>query len=141
MKTVNVKLVHQNAKLPKEADQFAACADLYCCEDCEVKLGELTKVRTGLVLEIPEGHMVEVRPRSGVSGRGVIIPNSPGTIDSNYRGEVIVMMYGLFGSEKFKAGDRVAQARLVPLEKYEFVEVKEVSETARGSGGFGSTGR
>jgi len=141
MKTVKVKRVHQNARLPKDADEFAACADLYCCEDCVVKLGGLTKVRTGLVFEIPEGHMVEVRPRSGVSGRGIIIPNSPGTIDSNYRGEVIVMMYGLFGSESFKAGDRVAQARLIQLEKCKFEEVQEVSETARGSGGFGSTGK
>jgi len=141
MMTVKTKKLNPNAILPKLVDDFAACADLYCCEDCVVELGKLTKVRTGLVFEIPEGHMVEVRPRSGISSRGVIIPNAPGTIDSNYRGEVIVLMYGLFGSETFKAGSRVAQARLVKLEGYTFKEVDEVTETIRGSGGFGSTGK
>lgn len=137
---VRMKKIHPNAIVPKNVNEFAACADLYCCEDCTVELGKLSKVRTGLVFEIPKGYMVEVRPRSGISGRGVIIPNSPGTIDSDYRGEVIVMLYGLFGSEMFKCGSRIAQVRLVKLEDGEFEEVREVSETERGSGGFGSTG-
>ncbi len=140
MITIKVKKINPNAVLPKKAYEEDACDDLSCCEDCEVKYGELVKVRTGLVFEIPEGYMVEIRPRSGISSSGVVIPNAPATIDSSYRGEVLVAMYGEFGHVMFKAGDRIAQIRVVRLESTTYCETNEVSETSRGSGGFGSTG-
>lgn len=139
MVTIKVKRVHPSAVLPENIDG-SACEDLSCCEDCIVEFGKLTMVRTGLVFEIPVGYMVEIRPRSGISSRGVIIPNAPGTIDSNYRGEILVPMYGTFGEASFKAGSRVAQIRLVRLESTTYCETQDVSETNRGSGGFGSTG-
>ncbi len=141
MTTIKVKKINPNAVLPTKAHNDDACEDLSCSEDCEVKQGELVKVPTGLVFEIPDGYMVEIRPRSGLSSRGVIIPNAPATIDSNYRGEIMVAMYGEFGGAVFKAGDRIAQIRLVRLESTTYCETNEVSETSRGSGGFGSTGK
>jgi len=121
----------------------AACSDLYCCEPVLVKNGELTRARTGLVMEIPKGHCVEILPRSSMALHGIIIPNSPGVIDSDYRGEVIVLLFGLFvkNFEIFDTGSRIAQARLVKSEQAKYEVADEVSQTQRGSGGFGSTGK
>ncbi len=143
MVEVKVKKVHKDAQLPKIATQGSACFDLHCVEDFVMSNGCFFKARTGLVFEIPTGFCIEVLPRSGMGARGIIIPNSPGIIDSDYRGEVMVMLYGLFikSHEIFTKGSRIAQCRIVPVTSLTFKEVSEVTDTRRGAGGFGSTGK
>ena len=98
---------------------------------------------TGLVLEIPEGFEAQVRPRSGLALRhGLTVVNAPGTIDSDYRGEVKVLMVNLGDSPvTIEWGDRVAQLVLAPVTRAEFTEADDLEDTGRGAGGFGSTGR
>jgi dUTP pyrophosphatase len=99
-------------------------------------------VATGLALAIPDGYEVQVRPRSGLALKhGITLPNTPGTIDSDYRGELKCIMINL-GSEPFeiKRGDRIAQLILAPVQTGRMIEVDELDETVRGAGGFGSTG-
>ncbi len=105
--------------------------------------GERRLVPTGLVLEIPPGFEAQVRPRSGLALRhGVTVLNTPGTIDSDYRGEVGVILINL-GPEPFEIGrgDRIAQMVIAPAIQARLVAVEDLSETGRGAGGFGSTGR
>ncbi len=104
--------------------------------------GAIALVPTGLVLEVPEGFEMQVRPRSGLAARhGVTLPNSPATIDSDYRGEVRVIMQNL-GTEPFvvERGARIAQMVLQRVPRVEWVEVEELTDTARGARGFGHTG-
>lgn len=104
--------------------------------------GAIALVPTGLVLEVPEGFEMQVRPRSGLAARhGVTLPNSPATIDSDYRGEVRVIMQNL-GAAPFvvERGARIAQMVLQRVPRVEWVEVEELTDTARGAGGFGHTG-
>lgn len=108
-----------------------------------VSPGERTLVSTGLSVEIPEGLEWQIRPRSGLSLKtGLLVPNSPGTIDSDYRGEVKVIL-GNFSESPITInhGDRIAQAVLCRFERAEFVVVDELSASDRGEGGFGSTGK
>jgi dUTP pyrophosphatase len=130
--------------LPKYASSGAAGADLCSAEAGTVELppGDRVAIATGLVLEIPEGYEAQVRPRSGLAIRhGVTVVNGPGTIDSDYRGELKVLLVNL-GSERVtvERGDRIAQLVVAPVTRVEFEEVSELAETERGSGGFGSTG-
>jgi dUTP pyrophosphatase len=111
-------------------------------EPLTLKPGERALVPTGLVLQIPEGHEGQVRPRSGIALRhGVTVLNSPGTIDADYRGEVMVLLINL-GDEpvNIKRGERIAQLVFAPITQASLIAVKSVSDTSRGSGGFGSTG-
>ena len=110
--------------------------------DLVVEPGSRARVPTGLVLEIPAGWEGQVRPRSGLAAKwGVSLTNSPGPIDSDYRGEVQVLLINL-GDAPFtvKRGDRIAQLLLAPVPAVEVVELSRVGETDRGGGGFGSTG-
>ena len=105
--------------------------------------GESILVPTGLSLAVPKDLEVQIRPRSGLAAKyNISVLNTPGTIDSDYRGEIKIIIYN-HGKKKFeiKDGDRVAQMILTPILKFDFEEVKELSPTIRGSGGFGSTGR
>ena len=132
----------KNFDLPEYATQGSSGVDLRASEDYIIKSGERALVATGIRLAIPAGYEVQVRPRSGLALKhGIIIPNSPGTIDSDYRGEVKVILMNL-GREDFmiKAGDRIAQLILAPVAKISWKECAELEETARGAGGFGSTG-
>lgn len=140
---IYVKKIHPKAVLPKIATQGSACFDLHICEDFVLKNGYFHKARTGLQFQIPDGYHVKVYPRSGMGARGIIIPNSPGVIDADYRGEIFVMLYGLFmkGQEIFQVGNRVAQAELVKNEPVGLKVVSQLTETKRGSGGFSSTGK
>lgn len=129
--------------LPSRATEHAAGYDVRSSED-EVTLqpGEIRLVGTGLVMELPEGVECQVRPRSGLALRhGITLPNSPGTIDPDYRGEVRVIMQNL-GAEPvtLERGERIAQLVFARFEAPEIEEVDEVSATHRGEGGFGSTG-
>ena len=103
---------------------------------------EVALIPTGLCMEIPEGYEGQIRPRSGMAIKsGVTVLNSPGTIDPDYRGELKVCLVNHGGSAyPIKAGDRIAQLVICPVAKPEFIQVEELSDTSRGTGGFGSTG-
>ena len=131
--------------LPEYASPGAAGADLHAAvaEPVVIQPGGRIAVATGLVLEIPEGFEAQVRPRSGLAfSQGVTVVNAPGTIDSDYRGELKVLLVNL-GSEPatIQRGDRVAQLVIAPVTTARFIEVEDLSSTDRGEGGFGSTGR
>lgn len=130
--------------LPTYATVGAAGADLHAAvqEPMSLDPGERAAVPTGLFLEIPPGYEGQVRPRSGLAMRqGVTVVNAPGTVDSDYRGEVKVLLINL-GRDPFiiARGDRIAQLVVAPVEQAEFTESAELSGTDRGGGGFGSTG-
>ena len=128
--------------LPAYATAGAAGMDVVSAEDVEIAPGARHAVATGLAMAIPAGFEIQVRPRSGLALKhGVTVPNTPGTIDSDYRGELKVIMINL-GADTFsiRRGDRVAQLVLAPVTQARWLEVEELDETARGAGGFGSTG-
>jgi dUTP pyrophosphatase len=132
------------AREPTRAHDGDAGYDLYAVESARLGTGERASVGTGIALEIPEGWAGLVLPRSGLAARhGITLPNAPGLIDSGYRGEVRVLLLNADPSEAFEisAGDRIAQLLLVRHEAPELVEVPSLTESVRGSGGFGSSGR
>jgi dUTP diphosphatase len=117
---------------------------LYACEEAHIGPGERWSVGTGVGVEIPEGHAGLVLPRSGLArDHGIALVNAPGLIDSGYRGELRVLLLNTDPAETFKveAGDRIAQLLLTPIATPEPVEAAELSQSARGGGGFGSSGR
>jgi len=129
--------------LPARATEHAAGLDVVSAEDLTLAPGERHAVATGFAIAIPDGYEVQVRPRSGLALKhGITCLNTPGTIDSDYRGEVKVILANL-GSEPFEVrrGERIAQLVPAPVLSANFHEVAELSETSRGAGGFGSTGR
>jgi dUTP pyrophosphatase len=128
--------------LPAYATDGAAGMDVVAAEDVAIAPGARHAVATGLALAIPPGFEIQVRPRSGLALKhGVTVPNTPGTIDSDYRGELKVILIN-HGDTTFvvQRGDRVAQLVLAPVTQANWLEVGELDETARGAGGFGSTG-
>ncbi len=131
--------------LPAYASVDAAGADLRAAVQSPLVLepGQRSAVPTGLILEIPVGFEGQVRPRSGLAARwGLTLLNAPGTIDADYRGEVKVLLVNLGGEPvTIERGDRIAQLVVAPVRRAEFRETASSSPTARGSGGFGSTGR
>jgi len=141
---IKIKKLHPNAKLPRRASSGATGFDLYACMPAgeSIVLGQVPKlIGTGIAIEAPPGYDAQIRPRSGLSLKGVVVP--VGTIDSDYRGEVMVTMY-LFNpgiSFKIKHGDRIAQLVIHKLPEVKVVESTELSATKRGAGGHGSTGR
>ena len=144
--TVKVsRLAHgRGLPLPAYASLGAAGADLSAAVDAPVKLapGERAAIPTGLIIELPSGFEAQVRPRSGLALRfGLTVANAPGTIDSDYRGEVKVLLVNL-GAESvtIDRGDRVAQLVVAPVVRADFVEGDDLTTSRRGAGGFGSTG-
>ena len=140
--TLRFKRVHPDAKLPAYARPGDAGMDLRSVEDVVVPRFGRALVKTGLVMMLPPGYEAQVRPRSGLALKhGVTVLNTPGTIDSGYRGEVGVILAN-FGDSDFHVakGDRVAQLVVVPVTQAEIVETNVIDETDRGAGGFGSTG-
>ena len=128
--------------LPKYASEAAAGLDITAAEELTLEPGQRHAVATGFKVAIPEGYEIQVRPRSGLALKhGITVPNTPGTIDSDYRGELKVIMIN-HGGEPFpiRRGDRIAQLVPAAVTLAEFDEVEELCETARGAGGFGSTG-
>jgi dUTP pyrophosphatase len=128
--------------LPAYATKGAAGMDVLAAEECTIAPGARHAVATGFALAIPQGYEVQVRPRSGLALKhGITVPNTPGTIDSDYRGELKVILIN-HGGEDFAIarGDRIAQLVLAPVVQARWSEVEELDETARGTGGFGSTG-
>ncbi len=130
--------------LPSRATSHSAGYDVRSAEaDLELRPGEIRAVSTGLIMELPLGLECQVRPRSGLAARfGITLPNSPGTIDPDYRGELKVLLQN-GGPEPVSIGrgERIAQLVFARFEAPEVMEVEEISDTDRGEGGFGSTGR
>lgn len=128
--------------LPAYATEGAAGLDIVAAEEVTLAPGGRHAVATGFAIAIPPGYEVQVRPRSGLALKhGISLPNTPGTIDSDYRGELKIIMINL-GADPFaiQRGDRIAQLVVAPVQTARFVEVAELDETVRGAGGFGSTG-
>ena len=129
--------------LPAYATAHAAGMDVVAAEDLDLQPGQRHAVATGLRIAIPEGYEVQVRPRSGLALKhGITVPNTPGTIDADYRGELKVIMIN-HGDQPFpiRRGERIAQLVPAAVTQAEWEEVDELDETVRGEGGFGSTGR
>lgn len=141
---VEVKRLPHGAALPLPAYATAGAAgmDVVSAEEVTIHPGARHAVATGLAVAIPPGYEIQVRPRSGLALKhGITVPNTPGTIDSDYRGELKVILINL-GDEPFAIarGDRVAQLVIAPVVQAVWDEVVELDATARGEGGFGSTG-
>lgn len=137
------RLKHE-ALLPTRAHDGDAGLDLYSSEAAHLGPGERWSVGTGIAVEIPEGHAGLVLPRSGLAREhGIALVNSPGLIDSGYRGEVRVLLLNTDPAETFRIepGDRIAQLLIAPIALPEPIEVEGLAESARGDGGFGSSGR
>lgn len=139
---VRVKRLRPGARLPERATEGATGYDLYACLDAPIVVGhEPVQVPTGIAIEIGAGFDVQIRPRSGLSSRGVVV--TFGTIDSDYRGELLVTMHSLHYREPHEVndGDRIAQLVIGQAFVMDMTVAEDLSETARGAGGHGSTGR
>lgn len=145
MNKVNIKFVAQEgAIIPEYKTSGAAGADVcaFLSEPVVIKSGEFAMIPTGLSFAIPEGYEIQVRPRSGLAAKnGITVLNTPGTIDSDYRGEVKVILIN-HGKDAFTVnnGDRIAQLIVAPVTQGVFEKTDELDSTERGEGGFGSTG-
>lgn len=141
--TVRFRKVHPDAALPSYAHPSDAGMDVRSVEDLTIAPGRRALVHTGLVMLLPPMYEAQVRPRSGLALKsGITVLNTPGTIDSGYRGEVGVILVNLGDTDfQVKKGDKVAQIVIAPVVQAQVVETSEVDETDRGAGGFGSTGR
>jgi dUTP pyrophosphatase len=164
---VKIKLFSENAMVPTYATPGSACFDIYASEDTLIHPGETVLVPTGLAFEIPLSYQMKIHPRSGISLKTPLrIGNSPACVDSDYRGEVKVLLWntsergenaGVYDLDnhlvssgslishhskayKISKGDRIAQAEVVPAYTAEFSVVEELGDTERGNGGFGSSG-
>jgi dUTP pyrophosphatase len=136
--------LNDEAVLPTRAHEGDAGLDLYASEAAHIGPGERWSVGTGVAVEIPVGHAGLVLPRSGLAKKhGIALVNSPGLIDSGYRGEIRVLLLNTDPAETFRVepGDRIAQLVIAPIALAEPVEVKALADSARGDGGFGSSGR
>ena len=128
---------------PAPATPGSAGYDVASADEVELAPGARALVRTGFAIAVPEGYECQIRPRSGLALKhGVTLPNTPATVDSDYRGELKVVLVN-HGDEPFRIapGDRVAQLLVQRVERVRFTATEQVADTARGSGGFGSTGR
>jgi dUTP pyrophosphatase len=140
---VLVKRLSPDAKIPKAAKAGDVAFDLYSTIDYELRPGERFAVPTGIAVAIPPGYEGQVQPRSGLALKeGVTVLNTPGTVDSGYRGEVKTIMMNHNGNPfKITKGMRISQLAIRPVPEVEFIEVDELSDTERGEDGFGSTGK
>lgn len=145
MNSVRVKKLNQNARIPTYGSVEAAGADLYACleEPITVMPGEVAWVGTGIALEVPKGCAGLVYARSGLAcKRGLAPANKVGVVDSDYRGEVkVVLLNHSKEPQTIEHGERIAQFVITPVLTPEYQEVAELDETGRGTGGFGSTGK
>jgi dUTP pyrophosphatase len=141
---LRVAKLNEDAVLPSRAHEGDAGLDLYACEAAHIGPGERWSVGTGIAVEVPEGHAGLVLPRSGLAREhGIALVNSPGLIDAGYRGELRVLLLNTDPADTFRVepGNRIAQLVISPVELAEPVEAEVLSESARGDGGFGSSGR
>ena len=148
MKIINIKKTDENAKIPTYGSEFAAGADLYAVihnEENRVEIlpGETAFIDTGIVMEIPNGYVGLVYARSGLSCKQGLAPaNKVGVVDSDYRGNIMVALYNQSNETRIVSeGDRIAQIIIQPVEQFGFKVTENLSNTVRGNGGFGSSGR
>ena len=140
---VKLKILNPDAIIPKYQTEEAAGFDLHSVEEKTVKAGEREVIKTGLAVALPKGYELQVRPRSGLALKnGITVLNTPGTVDSDYRGELMVILFNT-SKEDFavKKGERIAQAIIKEILQADFAVVEELDSTERGVGGFGSTGK
>lgn len=140
---VKVKILNPDVIVPKYQTEEAAGFDLHSIEEKTIKAGERDVIKTGLAVALPKGYELQVRPRSGLALKnGITVLNTPGTVDSDYRGELMVILLNT-SNEDFavKKGDRIAQAVIKEILQADFAVVDELDSTERGTGGFGSTGK
>ena len=143
--SIKFKRLEHGVGLPLPAYQTAGAAGMDICSavSCAISAGDKRAVPTGFAVAVPEGWELQVRPRSGLAAKLMVtVGNSPGTIDSDYRGEIQVILINL-GQEPFtiQRGERIAQLVLAPVTRLAWAQADQLGETARGAGGFGSTGR
>ena len=146
--SIKVKRISDNyldVELPKYETEGSSGLDIRAAIDSEqvIENGKIALIPTDLSVEIPEGYEIQVRPRSGLAAKhGIGVLNSPGTIDSDYRGEIKIILFN-FSDKHFvvKRGDRIAQIVISKVYKADFLEVNDLKESARGAGGFGHTGK
>ena len=148
MKMINIKKTNENAKTPTYGSEFAAGADLYAVvhneeKKIEILPGETAFVDTGVVMEIPNGYVGLIYARSGLSCKQGLAPaNKVGVIDSDYRGNIMVALYNQSNEVRtVSEGDRIAQIIIQPVEQFGFKVKENLSDTIRGNGGFGSSGK
>ncbi len=140
---LRVKIVDKRAVLPIYSTKGASGFDLLTLEEVLIASCEWKVINTGLAFEVPSGYEIQIRSRSGVANRsGLVVLNQPGTLDSDYRGELKLILLNLSSRSKLVTPNaRVAQAVVCPVERVDLTEVEELSETERGEGGLGSTDR
>jgi dUTP pyrophosphatase len=145
MVKILVKKFDKNIKLPTYKTSGASGMDLlaYIKKKITINSGKTAIIPTGIAVAIPKNYEIQIRPRSGLAAKkGISVLNTPGTIDSDYRGEIKIILINLSRKSFIvKSGDRVAQMILCPVAKVKLKEVKNLPKTARGKGGFGSTGK
>ena len=145
MVKILVKKFDKNIKLPSYKTSGSSGMDLvaYIKNKIIINPGKTAMIPTGIAVAIPKNYEIQIRPRSGLAvSKGISVLNTPGTIDSDYRGEIKIILINL-GKKSFdiKSGDRIAQIIICPISKAKFKEVKQLPKTTRGKGGFGSTGK
>lgn len=146
---VKFKKLRSGAEIPKYQTAGASGMDLVFCPEndvgvliCPNGMSGVYSLATGLAMEIPPGYEAQVRPRSGLAAKyGIMVVNSPGSIDSDYRGEIKVLLTSIKHEFYISPGDRIAQLVIAPVAQAEVEEVEELGSTERGAGGFGSTGK
>ncbi len=139
---IKIQKIHPNALIPKYQTEGSSGFDLHAVEEVTIKPHSVGLVKIGICLSLEVGYELQVRTRSGLAlNHQVVVLNSPGTVDNDYRGEIKVILANLSDKDfKVQIGDRIAQGVVQKTYKAEFIECERLDETSRGSGGFGSTG-
>ncbi|MFP6166712.1 dUTP diphosphatase [Helicobacter pylori] len=139
---IKIQKIHPNALIPKYQTEGSSGFDLHAVEEVMIKSHSVGLVKIGICLSLEVGYELQVRTRSGLAlNHQVVVLNSPGTVDNDYRGEIKVILANLSDKDfKVQIGDRIAQGVVQKTYKAEFIECERLDETSRGSGGFGSTG-
>ncbi|UOR34116.1 dUTP diphosphatase [Helicobacter pylori] len=139
---IKIQKIHPNALIPKYQTEGSSGFDLHAVEEVVIKSHSVGLVKIGICLSLEVGYELQVRTRSGLAlNHQVVVLNSPGTVDNDYRGEIKVILANLSDKDfKVQVGDRIAQGVVQKTYKAEFIECERLDETSRGSGGFGSTG-
>ena len=140
--TVVYKILKPNAKIPQRSTEGSAYYDIYTNETYQIGIGEIHLYGTGLAMYTNDGYFIDIRPRSGLSLKGIFVVNSPGTVDSDYRDELkIILMNNSSEPYLIKEGDRIAQMSVMPVEVIRFVETRVGKMNKNVHEGWGSTGR
>lgn len=141
--TLKINFIHEDAKMPYRANEGDAGLDIFSVEEKTIPAGESALIRTGIQMELPKGTEAQIRPRSGLAAKhAVTVLNSPGTIDEGYRGEIQVILIN-HGKEPFTVEKemRIAQMVIAPVLKVTLEQTNDLTDSKRGQGGFGSSGK